>query len=133
MIPAPEPLPWDMICPEVEAAARAMGSPRFINVMDIADHIQNNPGSYPSILGVSEWHPEDPVTPRALIVRINDAISRMEWKPWNYGKAKSSGRIFLPPWVPEDPAVVAARESLGTPLFRFENLLGDLNPGRTEP
>lgn len=132
-MPVPEPLPWDKICPEVIDAAKAIGSPRFINIADIANHIQDNPGSYPFILDPSEWHPHEPVTPRALIVRINDAINRMGWKPWNNGKAKSTGRIFILPWVPEDPAVVAARESQDTPLFRLEDLFGDLSLGGAEP
>jgi hypothetical protein len=109
----------------VEAAARAIGSPRFLRIKEIVDHIERNASSYPFLTMQSEWHPVDTITTRAITCRVNNAIAEMKWQPWNNGRGQGTGRIFLLPWVGEDPAVTAARG--GTPLFLVKI------PGRAEP
>ena len=105
-----DPIPWKKVEKEVTLATKRLTKTRFVNVKDIAREIMNNPSKYPEITQVSKWHPHARVTDRAIRMRVIVAVKNMKWVAWNGGKARATGRVFLVPWVPEDPVVVRIRE-----------------------
>ena len=105
-----DPISWDKVEAEVTRATKRLPKTRFVNVKDIAREIMNNPDKDPITTDTSQWHPHTRVTDRAIRMRVFVAVKNMRWVAWNGGKARATGRVFLVPWVPEDPVVVRIRE-----------------------
>ena len=105
-----EPIPWSIVEKEIVKATRRLPCTRFVNVKDIAREIMGNPGKYPATTGASKWHPGNRVTDRTIRMQVIVALKNMQWVAWNGGKARATGRVFLVPWVPEDPVIVRIRE-----------------------
>ena len=104
------PIPWNKVEKEIVKATKRLPKTRFVNVKDIAREIINNPRRYPTTTEASKWHPANRVTDRTIRMRVIVAVKNMQWVAWNGGKTRATRRVFLGPWVPEDPVIVRIRE-----------------------
>jgi hypothetical protein len=76
---------------------------RILPLKQIVIEIQKNPEEYSQLQGPSN---------RAIYRRINPAIKSLGWIPWNKKRGTTCGKIFIVPWIPEDPITTKARSDL---------------------
>jgi len=97
-----EALNWPRVESQVTNAVKGFTEKRFVNVRRLCEYVDREPEKYPDITGT---------TFRSQQERITQAMYNMGWQNYN-SKGSRIGRVFIVPWIPEDPLITAARNRL---------------------